>query len=132
MEWVKDPVFSVQWHGLLQQSRFDPQPWNFHMPDTGAEKGRKEQWWEGEREEGRKEGREEKITDGNGSWLRGSPLLFTREMETQDSAKRQTEIMLGEGKRGETSWFKIGIRERAVPQGCACSCEAGVGIHRSY
>ena len=31
-QWVKDPALSQLWLGSLPWCRFDPWPWDFHMP----------------------------------------------------------------------------------------------------
>ena len=33
---VKDPMLSLQWLGSLPRCRFDPWPWNFHLPSSAV------------------------------------------------------------------------------------------------
>ena len=40
-QWVKDPVKSLVWLGLLLWLRFNPWSGNFHLPQAGKKKKKK-------------------------------------------------------------------------------------------
>ena len=40
-QWVKDPVLSLQWLGLVPCHGFDPWPGDFHVPQVWPEKKKK-------------------------------------------------------------------------------------------
>ena len=42
-QWIKDPVLSLQWLGLLLWHRFDPWPRNFCRPWAWPKKKKKEE-----------------------------------------------------------------------------------------